>query len=67
MYEMMDYQVWKQHHEEMVREAEQNRLAKALRKSRKRHGASRVSYLTWELNRVAGRLLKFLRTLKRVG
>ncbi len=36
---MMDFQVWKQSREEMVREAEQDRLAKALWDSRKRRGA----------------------------
>jgi hypothetical protein len=57
---MMDFQTWKQRHEEMMREAEQNRLGKALRDSRKRRGSVRVSALTWELNRAAGRLRKLL-------
>jgi hypothetical protein len=61
--EMMDFQTWKQRHQEMMREAEQNRLAKALRVSRKRRG--QVSTLAWELNRAAGRLLKLLKHLKR--
>ena len=70
MREWMDLQVWKQRREEMVREVEQNRLAKALRESRKkrRTGANnRASSLVWELKRGAGRLLKLLRSLKRAG
>lgn len=63
----MDYQIWKQRREEVMREAEQNRLAKALRDSRKRRGSGRVSALAWELKRIAGRLRKLLRTLRKVG
>ena len=62
---MMDFQTWKQRHEEMMREAEQSRLANALRDSRKRRGSGRVSALAWELNRAAGRLRKLLKYLKR--
>jgi hypothetical protein len=58
---MFDLEVWKQRREEMVREIEQNRLAKALRDSRRRRGAGRVSALAWELKRIVGRLLKLLR------
>ena len=58
---MFDLEVWKQRREEMVREVEQNRLAKALRDSRRRRGAGRVSALAWELKRIVGRLLKLLR------
>jgi hypothetical protein len=67
---MMDLQTWKQRREEMMREAEQNRLAKALRDSRnkRRIGANnRASSLAWELKRLTGRLLKLLRSLKRAG
>ncbi len=60
---MMDLQVWKQRREEMMREAEQGRLARALRGPRKRRGAD----LAWELKRIAGRLRKLLRTLRKVG
>ena len=68
MREWMDLQIWKQRHEEMMREVEQNRLAKALRESRKRRGTEgRASFLVWELKRIAGRLLKLLRSLKRAG
>jgi hypothetical protein len=65
--EMMDLEVWKQRHEEMMREAEQDRLAKALRHSRKLRGASRASSLMWELKRIAGRLRKRLRSLRNVN
>ncbi|MGI8911989.1 MAG: hypothetical protein ACR2JR_15795 [Rubrobacteraceae bacterium] len=61
---MMDLQLWKQRRDEMLREAEQYRLAKAIRNSRKRHGPGRESSPVWELKRIAGRLLKLLRTLK---
>lgn len=61
---MMDLQTWKQRHEEMVQEVRRNRLAKALRSSRKRRDAGRASPLRWELERIAGRLRKLLRTLK---
>ena len=65
MHEMMNFEVWKQNREEMMREAEQNRLAKALRESRERRGLGRASALAWELKRAVGRLLKLLRSLKR--
>jgi hypothetical protein len=67
VYETMDLQIWKQRREEMMREVEQNRLAKALRDSHKRRGSGRVSALAWELNRAAGRLRKILRTSRKVG
>ena len=61
VYEMMDFRVAKQRREEMLLEVEMNRLAKALRASRKRRAAvdaaNRTSALTWELKRVAGCLL----------
>ncbi len=66
MYEIMDLQIWKQRREEMLREAEQNRLAKALRDSRKRRGSGRASFLAWELKRIAGRLRKLLRSLRKI-
>ncbi len=65
--EMMDLRIWKQRHEEMIREVEQHRLARALRRSRKQRGASRASSLVWELKRIAGRLLKLLRALRKAG
>ena len=57
--------MWKQRQEEMVREARQYRLAKALRNDRKRGGAVRSSVLEWDLKSIAGRLLKGLRTSKK--
>jgi hypothetical protein len=51
----------------MRREAEQNRLAKALRDSFKRRGTGRASSLAWELKRIAGRLLKLLRVSSKAG
>jgi hypothetical protein len=61
--EMMELQVWKQRLEEMMREAQQDRLAKALRESRKRRDgtgqvSSLASSLMWEIKRIAGRLRK---------
>ena len=41
----MDLQIWERRREEMLREVEQNRLAKVLRDSRKRRGAGRTSSL----------------------
>jgi hypothetical protein len=55
---MMDLQMWRQHREEKMREAEQSRLARALRSSRRRRGPGWASGLTWELERIAGRLRK---------
>ena len=65
--EMMDLQLVNQRREEMLREVQQNRLAKALRDSRKRRDAGRTSSAAWELKRSAGRLLKLLRTFGKVG
>jgi hypothetical protein len=48
MHEMMDFKLWKQRHEELLREAEINRQARALRATGKR-GAGRRSVLAWEL------------------
>ena len=61
--EMMNWEAWQQHREEMVREVELNRLAKALRTGRKARG-SRVFLLRWELRRTAGLVLKFAKTFK---
>jgi hypothetical protein len=66
MHEMMDFQLVKQRREELLREAERNRQAKALRAARKRR-AGRRSSLVWEIKRHAGRLFKLLRTLKIAG
>jgi hypothetical protein len=67
VHEMMDSWIWKQRREEVMREVELNRLSKALRATRKRR-AGRRSTLVWEIERQAGRLLKFLRrTLRNTG
>jgi len=66
MQEMMDFQLAKQHCEEMLREVELNRQSKALRAAGKGR-AGRRSALIWEMNRYAGRLLKLLGTLSNVG
>ena len=64
---MFDFETSKQHREEMMRKVEQDRLAKALRDSRKRRGSGRVSSPLWELKRIVGRLLKLLRNLRNAG
>jgi len=57
MHEMMSLELAKQRREEIVREAEKNRLARALRAGRKTRGKHTFS-LMWELRRIAGLLLK---------
>jgi hypothetical protein len=66
MHKMMSLELVKQRHEELLREAEQDRQAKALRTARKRR-AGRRSALVWEMKRHAGRLLKLLRALRNAG
>ena len=67
MQEMMDYQIWKQRRQELLREVGRNHLVKTLRATRKRR-AGRRSTLAWEIKRQAQRLLKFLRkTLRSAG
>jgi len=63
---MMDFQLWKQRREEVMREVELNRLAKRVRATHKRR-AGRISALVWETKRHAGRLLKFLTALRNAG
>ena len=60
MHEMMGLELLKQRHEELLREAEINRQARALRATGKR-GAGRNSTLAWEIKRLVGSLLKLLR------
>ena len=60
----MNWEAWQQRREEMVREVELNRLAKALRTHLKETRGDRTSALVWELRRGAGILLKLVRTLK---
>jgi hypothetical protein len=64
---MFDFEVWKQYREELMREVEQDRLAKALRDSRKRRSSGRASSPVWELKMIVGRLLKLLRNLRNAG
>jgi hypothetical protein len=67
MHEMMSLELARQRREELLREAEMGRQAKALRATRKRR-TGRRSILAWEMNRQAQRLLKFLRrTLRKAG
>ena len=60
---MMDFQLWKQRRDELLREAELSRRAKALRAARKRRGGGRRSAPAWEINKQAERLLKLLRRI----
>jgi hypothetical protein len=60
MQPMMDFQFVKKRHEELLREAEMNRQARALRATGKR-GAGWRSVLAWELKRHAGRFRKRLK------
>ena len=66
MHDMMSWELAKQRHEELLREAEMNRRARALRAARKRREGRR-SALVWEIKRYAGSLLKSLRALRKVG
>jgi hypothetical protein len=58
----------RQRREEMAREVKQNRLAREPRRSRRRPtGVSdRALDFTWDLMRIAGRLLKFVKLLRDV-
>ena len=62
MYEMMDFETWKQRREAMAREARPYRLAKELRDSRKKHGSGGASSVSWEVKRIVGRLRKRFRS-----
>jgi hypothetical protein len=60
---MMSMEVLEQRREEMLREAESNRLKKTMRATRKRSAPSRLaSTVAWELAWAGGRLRKLLRT-----
>lgn len=63
MYEMLDPQAFRQRREEMLREAKSSR-AGALPADRNRR---RDLTLAWELERVAGRLLKPLRRSQEIS
>ncbi len=68
MYGGRDPQDLKQRHEQMLREVEMDRLARASRVDRKSHaGAGWGSNLAWETRRAAGRLRKLLKTLRNTG
>ena len=60
---MMSLELAKQRREELLREAESDRHARALRATRKRR-AGRRSALVWEIKRHAGHLFKVLRILR---
>jgi len=64
MPEMMSLELAKQRRQELLREAELRRRAKALRAAHK-GDAIRRSALVWEMKRQAGRLFKFLRKVLR--
>jgi hypothetical protein len=65
---MMDFQIWRQRREELLREVEMDRRAKLLQATRKPRDGGRRSTLVWEMNRQTGRLLKVLRkTLRNAG
>jgi hypothetical protein len=66
MHKMMDFQLAKQRHEQVLREAESRRQARALREARKRRG-SQTSVLVWEMKGHAERLLKLLRLPRTTG
>jgi hypothetical protein len=65
MNEMTYVQVGRQHRRELMREAEQERLAKMVRRDGgKRAGSHRGIGSGWGPRRLAGRLLEGLRTRK---
>jgi hypothetical protein len=65
MHAMMDLRLSKQRHEEMLREAELDRLKKTLRANRRRSASSRwASTVAWELARTTGLLRKLFSTPK---
>jgi hypothetical protein len=65
---MMSMEVLEQRREDMLREAELNRLKKVLRAHRKGPIASRwASTVAWEVTRAVGLLRKSFRTPKKAG
>jgi sugar-specific transcriptional regulator TrmB len=65
VYGAMSPEVLEQRRKEMLREAELNRLKKALRAERKRSATSRwATAVAWELARAVGLLRKFFRMPK---
>jgi len=63
---MIDPNVWRQRREDIMREAEQDRLASALRVQRKK-GADHTFLFKWELKRIVGLVIKFFRSLNKPG
>jgi hypothetical protein len=62
---MMSMEVLEQRRKEMLREAELNRLKKALRAKQRRSATSRrATAVKWELARAVGLLRKFFRMSK---
>jgi hypothetical protein len=66
MQETIDIQLVKLRHEELLRQVELNRQAKALRAAGKGRAGRRFT-LAWEMKWHAGRLLKLLGSLKNAG
>ena len=65
MHRTMSVEVLEQQYEELLREAELERLKKALRAGRKRPATSRwASTVAWELARTLGTLRKFFKVPK---
>jgi hypothetical protein len=65
VYGMIDPEEPRRRHEELLRQAELNRLRKALRVNRNGPAISLwASTVAWELMRAAGLLRKFFRMLK---
>ena len=66
---MEPYEAIRQRREEMVREVKQNRLARALRRSRRRRAgvSDRALALVWEARRIAGRLFKLIKSSRDAG
>ena len=56
-----ELQVWRQRREELLREAEINRLARMVRQDRKESGW--ITALGWELQGDGGRISKLFRAL----
>ncbi len=57
------FQLWRQHHEDLMRETVTRRLAKALRKGGERL-PRRTPVLAWELRRYGNRFPEFLRSAR---
>lgn len=59
------FEFWRQRREELLREAQINRLARAARSARKKKSRQK-SAPGWELHRYGGRLSKLLRAFRHV-